>query len=584
MFAVMSLLEVDGSNASEVSSALSSLIAITAEGCDACLNILEAVQNHSPEVAEVVFAGWLEAPSLTADDHDALHSVAVLLGIRPSSNQKWSEAGLERLIIVKGYLDVEYAQLFAEAQRLEENRSLLKSIDPQGTAQLLESVGIEDISLVDDALASLPPALVSVVERLDDTSLEMHFPLGHVTELQRVRFGICKAQSLFLHFVLADDPAFCLHFDRETKGKHTVGYATSAHDPWRVIPGGEHPDLPICQGQTSPAKYHIARAISRHLIEGFKSLEAIHVLVTGVLKELGKSCITCGKDHGVRLRCPTTCSSQGCRSTFLQASLEVRLCQIRQDPAAIDCLLSMVYSAASTGKLELLPHCPFNSTATVLQVLKLVPAMSYLQTCDGLAETIRSYSPKVEQLLVWVCTAYRGFLASAQGPVRIPSLPAGTHQFLLANHSPEHEAAFSRHITRNARTRVLFHGTSLERLFAIACQGLRVLSNTPLQAHGRASGAGVYCAEEPSTSWAYCAGQGQGNWANSQFNNVRALLGLEIVGPSVGASGVHVVQDASTLCVRYMFLIPAGNASVPIAAHITPAMTSVYASLRSGAL
>jgi hypothetical protein len=544
------------------------------------LNILEAVQNHSPDVAEVVFGGWLGAPSLTADDHEALQSVAVLLGIWPSNNKKWSE---DSLIIVKEYLDVEYAQLFAEAQRLEEMRSLLNSIDPHRTAQLLESAGIEDISVVDDALASLPPALVSVVERLDDTSLEMHFPLGHLTELQRVRFGIGNAQSLFLHFVLADDPAFCLHLDRETMGKHKVGHAISVHDPWRVIPGGKHPDLPICQRQTSPAKYHIARAISRHLTEGFKSIEAIYILVTGVLKDLGKGCITCGKDHSVRMRCPTTCSSRECRSTFLQASLEVRLCQIRQDPAAVDCLLSMVYSAASTGKLELLPNCPFTSTAIVLQLLKLVPAMSYLQNCDGLAETIRSYSPKVEQLLVWVCTSYRGFLSSAQGSVRIPSFPPGTHQFLLANHSPEDEGAFSRHITYNARTRVLFHGTSLERLFAITCQGLRVLSNTPLQAHGAASGAGVYCAEEPSTSWYYCAGQGD-NWANSQFNNFRVLLGLENAGPRVGAHGVHVVQDASTLCVRYMFLIPAGTASVPISAHITPAMTSVYASLRSGAL
>ncbi len=580
MFAVISLLQGDGSNAFEVSSTLSSLVVTTAEGCAACLNILEAAQHHSPGVAEVVFAGWLEEPSLTADDRDALQSVAVLLGIRPSSNEKWSEASL---IIVKEYLDVEYAQLFAEAQRLEGMRSLLKSIDPRGTAQLLEIAGIGDISVVDDALASLPPAFASVVERLDDTSLEMRFPLGHLTELQRVRFGIGNAQSLFLHFVLADDPAFCLHLDKETKGKHKAGYATSVHDPWRVIPGGKPPDLPICQGQTSPAKYHIARAIARHLTKGFKSLEAIYVLVTGVLKDLGKGCITCGKDHSVRMRYPTTCSSRGCRSTFLQASLEVRLCQIRQDPAAVDCLLSMVYSAASTGKLELIPNCPFTSMATVLQVLKLVPGMSYLQNCDDLAETIRSYSPKVEQLLVWVCISYRGFLSSAHAAVRIASLPAGTHQFLLANHSPEHEAAFSRHITYNARTRVLFHGTSLERLFAITCQGLRVLSHTPLQAHGAAAGAGVYCAEEASTSWAYCSGQGS-NWANSQFNNFKVLLGLENAGPSVGAHGIHVVQDASTLCVRYMFFIPAGSASVPMSAHITPTMTSVYASLRSGAL
>ncbi|KAE9363423.1 hypothetical protein N431DRAFT_450196 [Stipitochalara longipes BDJ] len=197
---------------------------------------------------------------------------------------------------------------------------------------------------------------------------------------------------------------------------------------------------------------------------------------------------------------------------------------------------------------------------------------------------MRTYNPQVEQLLLWVCTSYRGFLSSAHGQLRIPHFPQGTHQFLLASHSPEHEAAFSRHLTYNTQTRVLFHGTSLDRLFAITCQGLRVLSGTALQVHGAASGAGVYCSAEPATSWSYCAGQGQGNWAQSQFSNFRMLLGVENVGPITDGRGVYIVKDASTLCVRYMFMIPANSASVPIAAHITPAMASVYASLKSGAL
>jgi len=213
--------------------------------------------------------------------------------------------------------------------------------------------------------------------------------------------------------------------------------------------------------------------------------------------------------------------------------------------------------------------------------------MSSLQNSDGMAEVIRGYNPQVEQLLIWVCTACRGFLSSARENLRIPSFPAGSHQFLLSNHSPEHEAAFSRHISGwngSTQTRVLFHGTSLDRLFAITCQGLQVMSHTPLQANGAASGAGVYCATEPSTSWSYCGAQGAGNWPQSQFSNFRVLLGLENAGPGVGGGGVHVVRDATTLAVRYLFMMPASIGAVPVAAHITPAMSSVYASLRSGAL
>jgi hypothetical protein len=144
--------------------------------------------------------------------------------------------------------------------------------------------------------------------------------------------------------------------------------------------------------------------------------------------------------------------------------------------------------------------------------------MVYLQKTPDLAASIRVANQQAEKLLLWVCTAYRGFLSSAKGQLRIPSLPQGTHQFILANSNPEHETAFAEHLSATPLTRVLFHGTSLDRMFAITCQGLRVLSNTPLQAHGAAAGAGVYCAEEPSMSWGYSslAGPAQKNWAQAR--------------------------------------------------------------------
>lgn len=551
MMTIISLLEREGGNAVFIRTALTSLDSASEEGCGACLHVLDLAQNKSKEVAEVVLTGWLQGTS-SDTDRGALQAVADVLDIQPGSKRDWSETGLQ---VVTDYLDREYAELFAEALRLEEMRFLLKSMDPQGTAAKLASVGIEDCSAVDDALAGLPPALISVVEKVDDMRVEILFPLTHLTQLQRLRFGLGNAQSLYLHFVVGDDPAFCLHLDSEMKGKRRAGHGTSVHYPWQVVPGEKEPDLPICQGHTSPAKYHLSRAISRHLNQGFQSLEEVHVLVTGVLKDLGKGCIACGRDHGVRVRGPTTCSQAVCINAFLSASLEVHLCQIRQDPASVDFLLSMVFSAASTGNMQLLPNCPFSNTVTVLQTLNLLPSMASLQNSDGMAEAIRALNPQVEQLLIWVCTAYRGFLSSAHAAHRIPSLPAGTHQFLLENHSPEHEAAFSRHLggwNAFGQTRVLFHGTSLDRLFAITCEGLKVLSHTALQAHGAASGAGVYCAEDPNTSWGYCAGQGLGNWPQSQFSNFRVLLGLENAGPSVGNHGVHVVKDATTLAVRYL--------------------------------
>ena len=52
----------------------------------------------------------------------------------------------------------------------------------------------------------------------------------------------------------------------------------------------------------------------------------------------------------------------------------------------------------------------------------------------------------------------------------------------------------------------------------------------------------------------------------------------------MGYGGIHVVSNAATLMVRYVFLIPSSVTTVPVAANVAPAMLSVYNSLRAGAL
>jgi hypothetical protein len=63
------------------------------------------------------------------------------------------------------------------------------------------------------------------------------------------------------------------------------------------------------------------------------------------------------------------------------------------------------------------------------------------------------------------------------------------------------------------------------------------------------------------------------------------LLGVELAGtwPSVSSNGICVVTDPSCLMVRYVFLLPQ-NAKMPLVQHVTPAMSSIFASLKSGAI
>jgi hypothetical protein len=257
------------------------------------------------------------------------------------------------------------------------------------------------------------------------------------------------------------------------------------------------------------------------------------------------------------------------------------LADIRQDPAVVDLLLVMVAAVAGTGNLSLLSDCPISDAEGLLHQVNNLPPITLLQEVPYLDSTLLSLGDDDEAttLLSWVCSSFRGFLASASGQLRIPGMP-GVHQFILANAAPELEREFGASQARqlNPSTRVLFHGTSLDRLHAIISQGLRICSGTRLQRHGAASGRGIYLAEEPVTACSY-ATQGTG-WTNSAFPRVRVLLGCEVVNmPS--SNGICVITNPLMVMVRYIFLLEPA-AAVPLAAHITPAMMSVFASLRSG--
>jgi hypothetical protein len=78
------------------------------------------------------------------------------------------------------------------------------------------------------------------------------------------------------------------------------------------------------------------------------------------------------------------------------------------------------------------------------------------------------------------------------------------------------------------------------------------------------------------------APQALGNWPNSQFGNVRVLLGCEMTGLSTNMTQqIHVVPSSNSVIVRYVFLFTQG-AAIPFRKHIEPAMSSAYAALWSG--
>lgn len=589
MEVIVARLNSSGCNSGEIEEDLLIVSKTNPEGAEACDRLLEICRQCSPQFAEVLTGVLLQNPELEELDRSALKSLAGHCGLHLDAN---GDAAAESFEVAADDLDGRFEELLAETQRLENLRLSLMAVDPNGVSRLLSILKIEASSPFDDMLASLPSALTDVVERVADNEVELQFPITNLTKLQQLAIAVGDSQSFLvrLKFDQRNLPSeFCVHLSNDSKGLSN----THEHTPWILSKGRYPPVKQYCYGRPNRGAYQLSCILWRHLRNGFLSLEKTHAFIVSHLADLARSCVVCGGGQVV-LRRSTFCQNPTCKTVFWGVSCEILLQEIWHDPTVVDLLLTMAHATALSGKMDLLPGCPTTNPTTVINMLARLPTIVELQrhlTSDisiykvdfDSSRSLTSYSSELANMLIWACNSYRGFLTAATGQFRIPSF--GVHQFLLANASPDLEKAFGAH-ARAAQTtfNVLFHGTSLDRLYAILCQGLRVCSGTPLQRHGAAQGSGIYMADEPSFSWNYAttvSGSSSG-WKNSCFHNPRVMLGCELAGAKPGGdNGTHVIKDPTRLIVRYIFIM-APNASMPRAQDVRPAMQSVFSSLRSG--
>jgi Poly(ADP-ribose) polymerase catalytic domain len=588
--ALMVFLTPNGSNARQIYDTLSQLNQTTPPGMHACQRVLELHQKPPKGVAEIMMAAWLQGSELNAIDKRALKAMATVLRIQVYDRGNPPAASMQA---VKDYLDDEYKAVLAEAIHVESMRITLKTHSPKKTAELLANLSVEDPLAFENDISNIPNSLIDVVERIGEGEFELSFPLTHLKPFQRTALGIGSARMLLVRLLVGNGrkpPEFCIHLHPEPGGNVPNETTNNGHSYWRASPRSSAPDMHFCKrGRANRFTYQLNRNLWGHLVGGFQSLEATHKRLTLAIDNLPQNCMTCGSPVGVRVW-RSTCCTKTCSIQLRRSNLEVRLADLRHDPAVVDLLLSMAYSSAIVGDPELLPGSPITDKTNLLNALNALPALTSLQTATDLPTTIQSLGAPTEALLSWLCTSHRSFFASATGALKIPSMP-GVHQFVLANAAPEREIAFSAHTNAGNPQpgHVVFHGTTLARLYLILREGLRICSGTKWQINGASSGRGIYCADEPGTAFGYGynyfnnnTGSGSGWRASSPFLNVRVVLGCELMG-AVSGRGVHVVSDASRLMVRYIFLFT-GNATAPTANLVQPALASAFASLRKGTL
>ncbi|KZM24583.1 GID complex subunit containing RING finger motif [Ascochyta rabiei] len=541
-----------------------------------------ALKYHVPlSVVEVMVAGWLLDESVDESTKNAVHSISCLLKVV----QTGFEICKDQIIEAASFWEKVEDELLQEAQRLQGLQKALKMKDPKGTTLLLQQLGVPDTTELDEEMAKLPAGVIDVVERVDDNEVEISFSLAHFTLLQRTAIGIPELANTLLLRLYRDDsknlpPSFCLHYSTDTN------LETMVHSLYSCSKTSENPTQQICTSAHTTLTWQLNRIIYSQLRRGETSIAAVHQEVVVWLRDYAQVCVSCSTTHNAQmtqLRRSTPCDLFSCARLWYNLPLQVRIPEIRTDTFAVDIALSSVYAAAMTGKPELLPDCPIRGNEAVKSILNALPRMAVMRDAVNLSSVLASYHASAEKLISWAVLHHRGFLATATGLVKIPNLPPGTHQFVLANASPMLEKAFVSKIhSTNRDTTVLFHGTPLDRLPAILAQGLRICSGTSLQRTGAAHGRGVYLCDDPATSFFYSPASL--SWKNSGLSNMRLLLGCEVVGGGNKVNGnIHVVEDVESVMVRYILLFTR-EARVPIRGHIEPAMASGMKALRSGAV
>jgi hypothetical protein len=568
----------DGGNIREIFSALLSFVQATLPGTHACLRVLNMHQKGSKNVTEAFLAAWLRDGQLVASDRRALEAIAGILRIQANSHGPVPADAVQEAVDL---LNIEFDSIIDQSLRFESIRLTLMTFNSGRTSRMLRGLGMQDHSAARNSASAIPDSLVDVVEEISDGEFELLFPLNQRRPFQRTALGVGNARMLLVRLITGNGtkaPEFCIHLDPDGNGNPRSYSSGNRHTYCRVYQESSIPDASFCHGRLRRATYQLSRVLWRHLKTGFVSLDATYRLMAAAIENLANCCIVCGNSLGARMWRSTTCQ-RACSFALRKSSLEVRLADYSLDPTVVDLLLNIAHCAADSRDLDLLPGCPLNA-ASLPQTLQSLPRVSDLQQSGDITASIRLLGRQAESLLSWLCTSYRGFLASATGGLKVPGM-AHVHQFVLANATPEIERAFAVHVTRaNPTTRVVFHGTSVERLYLILRNGLQPGVGR-WQRHGAAHGPGIYLADEPATALSF-ARASRSTWTSSGLDTCKIVLGVELAGSKPPVTpGIHVATDPSTVMVRYVFMFTR-NAVAPIARHVAPAMQSAFASLRSG--
>ncbi len=257
------------------------------------------------------------------------------------------------------------------------------------------------------------------------------------------------------------------------------------------------------------------------------------------------NCVVCDQEHSARIWRPGPCSEE-CTALMADLPLPALLSPLLVDIKALDLLLCCVYTAANGN--DKLAGCPLLCSELVrtLDALPMIESKTTVRTLLGYGKRYKNR----HALFSWLAKTFMGCIMSAPATAHLPSMPNGTHQFLITNLKPQQTDTFHSRVPAGAGIPA-FNGVDGVNALDILVRGFQKSTCFSKDLSTLMGGE-----KEPLTPW-----------PNSTFQKSHVMFGLECTLPIDGHNPNAVVYvsgtrtwltarqpDGGLVMPRYMFL------------------------------
>lgn len=389
----------------------------------------------------------------------------------------------------------------------------------------------------------------------------------------------------------SEDPSNVQELKNLTKKLVGLGYAKSqVKEAVKLSKGSEELAIEFLENE-NPAKY--SGELSKEVIVCNNFFYNLLFYLRDRMQNCTNYCFICYKKHivdSVRLR---PCSSEMCEFRFEEISGVSVFAEISNNINLVGLDLSFAAEAALSARSHTVfePFPSFllkknqirgksgflsgNTYSTEMdtnkdiqqlkQLISLIPQLSIIKTtCTDevtCRDLISSSSPDgilSYKLMRYIIATNRLNLIKLDPKQSIEKLGPNIEQYIVTNHPPETEKQFS-DAKKAHGSFFAFHGSAIENWYSILRNGIRNLSNTHMMTAGAAYGAGVYSAENISTSFGYCRFANKPcDWPYSLLSNpTRACMAIiEVIdlAKNKKGNGIYVIGNDKELIIRYILI------------------------------